>query len=79
MVAEDSDENRYEVHTFKRHLLEFIAYMSVLGVIIYYAACDLLYHVPIYHYRVAENIPSINENIRKNEENDNTERENLIL
>ena len=73
---EDDDDN---VHTFKRHLFEFIAYMSVLGVIIYYAACDLIYHVPIDHYRVAETIPSTNEYIRESTDKVETVQENLIL
>ena len=58
--SSDEEDDDDKVNTLNRYLFEFIAYMSVLGVIIYYALCDLLYHVPIDHYRVAKTIPSTN-------------------
>ena len=61
------------------HLFEFIAYMSVLGVIIFYAGYDILYHVPIDHYKVSEDIPSINETIGRKVNKVKSERENIIL
>ena len=73
---EDDDDN---VNTFKRHLFEFIACMSILGVIIYYTEFDLLYHIPIDHYIVAENIPPTNEYIRENTNKVKTVQENLML